>query len=96
MPAPAPAPAPAAAAASDTIPACTGETIAADALKGPDGKTVTLLVGAGFQQYGYYADSSLWANAKGEATTVFFVSRNLIEPLLLGTRHFSKERTIGD
>jgi hypothetical protein len=53
-----------------------------------DGKAITLLVGARYQNRGYFANTSLWPE------TVFFVPGTLIEPLLHGIDHFAKERVV--
>ena len=53
-----------------------------------DGKAITLLVGARYQNQGYFAHSSIWPE------TVFFVPGTLIDPLLRGIDHFAKERSI--
>jgi hypothetical protein len=53
-----------------------------------DGKTITLTVGARYQNQGYFANSSLWPE------TVFFVPSTLIDPLLRGVDYFAKERVI--
>ena len=67
-----------------------------------DGKTVTLLVGASFQQppgirpdsgkpvNGYFARSSAWPEV------VFFVERSIVEPILEGAPYFAKPRAVAE
>jgi hypothetical protein len=52
-----------------------------------DGKAVTVVIGARYQQHGYFATSTAWPDV------VFFVSSSLVDPILQGTGYFSKERS---
>jgi hypothetical protein len=58
-----------------------------------DGRTVTLLVGANYQSFGHYAASSLWQGNDGKTSTVFFIPRPVVEPILRGASYFAKDRT---
>jgi len=53
-----------------------------------DGRTITVLIGANFQNQGYYATSSYWPQSEA----VFMIPDSLVAPLLRGVQHFAKER----
>jgi len=51
-----------------------------------DGKIVTLLVGANFNNEGFYATTSIWPE------TVFMIPNTAVEPMLKGAAQFARER----
>jgi hypothetical protein len=51
-----------------------------------NGDSVTLTVGAPFENIGYYAQTTAWPGA------VFLLSRSQVDPFLQGPAHFAKER----
>jgi hypothetical protein len=58
-----------------------------------DGRTITLLVGASYLQYGHFAASSLWVGPDGKMTAVFFIPSSAVAPILGGASFFAKERS---
>jgi len=61
-----------------------------------DGKTITLLVGASYLQFGHFAASSLWVGPDGKMAAVFFIPSSAVDPILGGASFFAKERSAAD
>ena len=61
-----------------------------------DGKTITLLVGASYLQFGHFAASSLWVGPDGKMAAVFFIRSSAVDPILGGASFFAKERSAAD